>query len=38
MNENEVKMLSVIFKYNDIKLEDIEIPDVLKLKNLVTKI
>lgn len=38
MNENEVRILSVIFKYNDIKLEDIDIPDVFKLKGLVTKI
>lgn len=38
MNENEVRPLSVIFKYTDVKLEDVEIPDVLKLNGLVTKI
>jgi len=38
MDENHVRPLSVVFKYLDIKLEDIEIPDVLKLNGLVTKI
>lgn len=38
MNENEIRPLSVVFNYTDIKLEDIEIPDVLKLNGLVTKI
>lgn len=38
MNENEIKPLSIIFKYSSLKLEDIEIADVLKLNGLVTKI
>jgi hypothetical protein len=38
MNENEIKPLSVVFKYSSLKLEDIELPDVLKLNGLVTKI
>lgn len=38
MNENDIRPMSVIYKYTDIKLEDIEIPDVLKLKGLVTRI
>lgn len=38
MNENEVRPLSVIFKYTDVKLEDVEIPDVLKLNGIVNKI
>jgi hypothetical protein len=38
MDENYIKPLVVKFQYNDIKLEDIEIPDVLKLNELVTKI
>lgn len=38
MNEDDIRPLSVIFKYTDIKLEDIEIPEVLKLDGLVTRI
>lgn len=38
MNENFIQPLSVIFKYSEIKLEDIDIPEVLKLNSLVTKI
>jgi myosin V len=38
MNENEIRPLCVSFKYDDMKLEDIDIPEVLKLNNLVTKI
>lgn len=38
MNENEIRPLSIVFNYTDIKLEEIEIPDVLKLNSVVTKI
>lgn len=38
MNENDIRPMSVIYKYTDIKLEDIEIPEVLKLKGLITRI
>jgi hypothetical protein len=38
MDENYIQPLKVIFQYNDIKLEDIEVPDVLKINDLVTKI
>ncbi|CRL02752.1 CLUMA_CG015744, isoform B [Clunio marinus] len=38
LNENEIRPLSVGFNYLDVKLEDIDIPDVLKLNGLVTKI
>lgn len=38
MNENEIRPLSVVFKYSDTKLEDIEVPDVLKLHGIVTRI
>lgn len=38
MDENHIKNLSVVFQYNEIKLEDIEIPDVLRINDLVTKI
>ncbi|KAG5676919.1 hypothetical protein PVAND_006716 [Polypedilum vanderplanki] len=38
MDENHINPFRVIFKYNDMKLEDIEIPEVLKIDNLVTKI
>lgn len=38
MNENEIRPLSVVFKYSDTKLEEIEIPDAIKLNGLVTRI
>jgi hypothetical protein len=38
MDENLVGAVKVIFVYNDAKLEDIEIPDELKINELVTKI
>lgn len=38
MNENEIFPLSVIFKYTDIQIEEIEIPNVIKLSDLVTRI
>jgi len=38
MNENEIRPLSVIFNYTEVKLEDIDIPEVLKLNGLVSKI
>lgn len=38
MDENHVRPLSVMYKYSEIKLEEIDIPDVLKLNGLVTKI
>lgn len=38
MDENYIQPFRVIFKYNDIKLEDIEIPEVMKIDDLVTKI
>lgn len=38
MDENHINPFRVIFTYNDIKLEDIEIPEVLKIDDLITKI
>ncbi|KAL7048410.1 hypothetical protein ACKWTF_003346 [Chironomus riparius] len=38
MDENHVSAVKVIFVYNDAKLEDIDIPDELKINELVTKI
>lgn len=38
MNENDIRPLSVIYKYTDIKLEDTDVPEVLKLEGLVTRI
>lgn len=38
MDENYIQPLKVVFKYNDIKLEDIEIAEELKINSLVTKI
>lgn len=38
MNENEIRPLIVVFKYSDTKLEEIEVPDVLKLHGIVTRI
>lgn len=38
MDENIVQPVKVIFVYNDAKLEDIDIPDELKINDLVTKI
>lgn len=38
MDEKFVQPFIVMFKYSDIKLEDIDIPDELKINDLVTKI
>lgn len=38
MNENEIRQLNVTFKYNEMKLEEVEISDSLKLNDFVTKI
>lgn len=38
MDENLVHPFKVVYKYSDIKLEDIELPDILNLDKLLTKI
>lgn len=38
MEENFVHPLKVVYKYDDIKLEEIELPAILKLDELLTKI
>lgn len=38
MDESYIHPLSVVFMYADIKLEDIEVPEPLKLNALVNKI
>ena len=38
MDENYINPLIVAYRYNELKLEDIEIPEELKLNSLLTKI
>jgi myosin-5 len=38
MNEEEVNALKVVFKYSDVNLEEIELPEDLHLEGIVTKI